>query len=111
MVKISEEVFVKAFETIKAGYDKRTKFEKAITEVSDSFFICNIGEEWLEGMIGLLEEVMNDHPTSKYDSMISWWLFEDVDKKIWWEEHGREVELDLTTPQALYKYLAEKAID
>ena len=75
---------------------------------SESWYICNIGEEWLNQLIKVLEHNMDDHPSKKYDSMIGWWLFEDTDKIIWWEKDGQKFEKDLTTPEALYDYLVEK---
>ena len=110
-VRISEELFIETLNSIKEGYGRIKQFDKALTSISDSFFICNAGEEWLNALIKLLEDVMNDHPTPKYDSHISWWLFDDVEKKLWWEENGEKVELDLTTPEALYKYLSERKVD
>lgn len=109
MVAYNKEVFIETLRIIKEGYERRNKFEKAITEISDSFFVCNVGEEWLDQLVKLLELGMNDLPSRKYSSTISWWLWEDVEKKIWWEENGQKVEKDLTTPEALYEYLVEKA--
>jgi len=109
MVAFSKEVFIETLNKIKDGYKRRSKFEKAVTEVCDSFFICNVGQEWLDQLIKVLEFGMNDLPNRKYGSVISWWLWENVDKKIWCEADGVKYEKDLTTPEALYDYLVEKA--
>lgn len=111
MVKISEEVFVDMLRRIKEEYERILKFDKAISEISDSWFICNAGEGYLCALLDLLEDVMNDKSTPKYNSYIRWWLFDDVEKKLEWEEDDEEKKLDLTTPEALYKYLNERKVD
>lgn len=109
MCKISKELFVESINAIKSGLEKRNKLDEALTAFSDSFFICNIGEEWLNQLIKILEFSMNDIPTRKYGSIISWWLFEDVEKQICWEASGKKYEKDLTTAEALYDYLVESS--
>ena len=109
MKPLTKELFVETITAIKAGYERRTKFEKAMTEINDAFFICNLGDEWLNQLVSLLEHLMGDENNPKYGTTIQWWLWEDVEKKIWWEVDGQKFEKDLTTPEALYDYLVEKA--
>lgn len=109
MIKASKKLFVTSLKAIQEGLERREKLDKAFSEACDSFFVCNVGEEWLNQLITILEYLMEDFPDKKYGSMISWWLFENVDKKIWWEESDQKIERDLTTPEALYDYLVEKA--
>jgi hypothetical protein len=108
LTTLTKELFVQTIKTIKAGCERRDKLNEALSDVCNSWFICNIGEEWLEQLIVLLEHLLNDEPT-KRGSVISWWLFEDVEKKSWWDEDGKTIERDLTTPEALYDYLVEEA--
>jgi hypothetical protein len=106
---ISKECFLKTITGIKEGLEQRDKFDKTMSEFTSTWFVSELGESWLNSILDLLEEIFNDHPTPKYDSMIRWWLFGRADKKIWWEEDGKTVEKDLSTPEALYDYLVEKA--
>ena len=109
MVGIDKNTFVSCIKAIQEGLEKRNKFDDALCAISDSWFVCNIGDEWLTTLISLLEKLLDDESKPIYGSMLSWWLFDDTDKKIWWEADGQKFEKDLTTPEALYDYLVEKA--
>ena len=60
---LPKELFIETLEIIKAGLDRRNSFGHAISIVSDSWFICNIGDEWLKQLIKVLEHSMDDHPS------------------------------------------------
>lgn len=109
VVKAGKKLFVTTLKAIQEGLEKREKLDKAFSEACDSPFVCNVGEEWLNQLIVVLEYMMYDFPDKKYGSTISWWLFDSTEKIIWWEEDGQKIERDLTTPEALYDYLVERA--
>ena len=48
----------------------------------------------------MLRESMNDT-----GDVISWWLYEDVEKIITWTENGKEIKYDVTGIDDLYDYL------
>lgn len=110
---LSKYEFVCYINLIQSGLEQRRRFDKAMSEFNTSFFVSNIGEDWLKGLIMLLETVMDDKP-GKNGSYISWWLFKSnfVDKKlIITDEKGNDSEVDVSTPEALYDYLAERKVD
>lgn len=110
---LSEFEFVYYINLIQNGLNQRRKFDEAMSEFNTSFFVSNIGEDWLKGLIMLLETVMDDEP-GKNGSYISWWLFESntVDKKlIITDENNNNSELDVSTPELLYKWLVERKVD
>lgn len=110
---LSEFEFVYYMNKIQDGLQQRKNFDKAMSEFNTSFFVSNIGEDWLNGLISLLETVMDDEP-GKYSSFISWWLFDSnvVDKKlIITDEKGNDSEIDVSTPELLYKWLVERKVD
>lgn len=109
MKTLSKELFVKTLTAIKAGYARRNNFNKAMTEFNDAYFICNVGDEWLNQLITVLEHLMDDVDKPKYGTIIRWWLWDSSDKNIWWEVDGQTFKRDLTTPEALYDYLVEKS--
>lgn len=110
---LTEFEFVYYINKIQDGLNQRRKFDEAMTEFNTSFFVSNIGEDWLNGLIMLLETVMDDKP-GKNGSYISWWLFDSniVDKKlIITNENGDDSEVDVSTPELLYKWLVERKVD
>ena len=109
---LTEFEFVYYINKIQDGLNQRRKFDEAMTEFNTSFFVSNIGEDWLNGLIMLLETVMDDKP-GKNGSYISWWLFESniVDKKLIVTENGVDKEIPVKTPHQLYKFLIERKVD
>ena len=110
---LSEYEFITALDYITKGLEQRDKFDKAMSEFNTSFYVTNIGDDWLTGLIFLLEIAMND-PPGKNGSYISWWLFESniVDKKLIVTDNvGNDMEIDVSTPELLYKYLSERKVD
>lgn len=95
---------------IQSGLEQRRRFDKAMTEFNTSFFVSNIGEDWLKGLIMLLETVMKD-PPGKNGSYIDWWLFDNNRTLIITGEDGNDTELDVSTPEALYNYLVSREVN
>ena len=110
---LTEFEFVYYINLIQNGLNQRDKFDRAMSEFNTSFFVSNIGEDWLNGLIMLLETVMDDKP-GKNGSYISWWLFESniVGKKlIVTDEKGEDSEIAVSTPELLYKWLVERKVN
>ena len=110
-VKISRELFVETLEAIKKGLEQRNQVDKAFSQFSDSYFISNIGNDWLDALTKLLEDTVGDEVLPKYGSTITWWLYEDVTPKVIYlqPEHpknttGEELEISVETPEQLYDY-------
>lgn len=105
---IGRKQFVSILESIQKGLEKRDKFNDAMEEISDSYFICELGNEWLDASIVLLEKAVKDK-----NETISWWLWEDVDKIIYIPpEHpdnpfGKELKVKVDTPNRLYSYFQQ----
>ena len=109
---LSESEFVNYINLIEKGLEQRRKFDKAMTEFNTSFFVSNIGEDWLNGLVALLETVMDDKP-GKYGSYISWWLFDNRTNRrlILADENEGSTSIDLSTPELLYKWLSNRNVD
>ena len=76
------EKLLKSLNDIQKGLKKRTELGKALEKFCDSYVVLNIGNEWLNTALHLLEQAVGDEE-GEYGSMISWWLYESVDKKIY----------------------------
>lgn len=109
---LTEFEFVYYINKIQDGLNQRRKFDEAMTEFNTSFFVSNIGEDWLNGLIMLLETVMDDKP-GKNGSYISWWLFDGrTDRQlILTDENGDSTSIDLSTSELLYKWLINRNVD
>lgn len=112
MVTISKELFVKSLTNIQKGLERSQTFDSAMEQFSDSYFMCNVGAEWLETAIELLCVAVNDKDDG-YGTMIEWFLYEDVEKKVYFDPHTKyndtdeELVVDLSTPELLYDYFAK----
>ena len=110
---LSEYEFTTCLDYILKGLDQRAKFNKAMSEFNTSFYVTNLGDDWLDGLIFLLEIAMNDRP-GKNGSYINWWLFNSnvVDKILTiTEEDGISYEIPVKTPHQLYKFLSKRKVD
>lgn len=93
MKKELKEAVIKALNGIKAESDKRDVF------YSHGIDLINYENGYQTELLNLLKVIMND----KYET-ISWWLFEDVEKIIYFK-NGKQ--RDLTKVEDLVKYLIE----
>lgn len=101
---LTKEVFMKALEAIRKQEELTDKLNEAYCEMNPGFYgICTNGL-LLDRLIEVLENAMDD-----IGQTISQWIFEDVEKEISWKEEGREISVDVTTPEALYDYLADES--
>lgn len=109
---LSEYEFITCLDYITKGLEQRDKFDKAMSEFNTSFYVTNLGDDWLHGLIFLLEISMNDRP-GKNGSYISWWLFNSdiTDRTLIVTENGVDKEIPVKTPHQLYKFLIERKVD
>ena len=110
-VKITRELFVETLNAIKKGLEQRNQVDKTFSQFSDSYFISNIGNDWLDALTTLLEVSVGDEVSPKYGSTITWWLYENMAPKVIYlqPEHpknttGEELEVPVETSEQLYEY-------
>lgn len=99
-MKVDKEHFVYYMACIKNQSDKIHKFSKAIEDLSDGYVLFDSNNLYLEALLDLLKITFNDQ-----DDYIGWWLYEDVEKKVWLAD-GTEINLE--TPEALYDFLIKE---
>ena len=100
MAKLTLEEFKKALEMIQKYEQERGVISKIM--VKDSTGFIDFGIDILDELVKMLEKLMNDEKTQ----LISWWLWEDVNKIIYFKKENYNY--DVTTPEDLYYYLTKK---
>ena len=104
---ITKKLFVETLENIIKERDKISHFNNALHNVCDGYPILMLGDGYLNSLLNVLNAVFSEE-NEKYPT-IEWWLFEDVEKKIWETDKvtGEDIEYDVSTPEALYDYLVK----
>ena len=102
MRMITKEMFCAAIKSIQNEKARISKAESSLSEtLIDGWVLFKEGET-VQTLIDLLIDLMGD---SHKDSMIEWWLFDNVEKYIYNDK--KEIIHDLTDVGAIYDYLVE----
>ena len=97
---LSKETFVRALRLIQEQADVMDAVRQQLGRLGEKPTYFNIDSLHLQALLEVLAEVMEDK-----NDWIEWWLYEDVEKLVSWEENGEEVTADLTEPEALWDFL------
>ena len=103
---IRKEVFVETLNKIQIGDQKIKEASMAVEALTNEYIDINVHSSYHEALINLLEEIMDDN-----DGTIFWWLYADLEKKIWhhpyteYNDSDEELVFDVSTPEKLYDYL------
>lgn len=97
---LSKETFVLALRLIQEQADIMDAVRQQLGRLGEKPTYFNIDSLHLQALLEVLAEVMEDK-----NDWIEWWLYEDVEKLVSWEENGVEVTADLTDPENLWEFL------
>ena len=97
---LSKETFVRALRLIQEQADIMGAVRQQLGRLGEKPTYFNIDSLHLQALLDVLAEVMEDK-----NDWIEWWLHEDVEKLVSWEENGEEVTADLTDPEDLWEFL------
>jgi len=105
---LPKELFLSTLEKIRQQEARINEFDKALNKMCDGFPVFDKDNLYLIALRDLLKYTMHD----QYDN-IGWWLYEapDAGYTVSWEEDGKEVSVDLSSPSALYDYLVQNATE
>lgn len=98
--------FIRAYQEFLEGTDR---LSEAIT--GSKTHLCIFETDWGEAVGRMLDAFLDSHFTNVGIDAITWWLFEDVDHKIWQTVdpdlfNGKsEIEYDVNDIEDLWKYL------
>lgn len=98
---LNQRDFVSFIRAVKKEEKRLYDIGRNLESLGDGFIVLE--NPLIEFIIKFLKTAMRDE-----DDYISWWLFEDIEKKVWLKD-GTEV--DLSTPQKLYKFLRKDMRD
>lgn len=107
-LKISKEDYCNSVKQIQL-YDKEIcEFSKCMQKFSDTYYLSTIGSNLCYNLIDLLSKLTNDYcEATSNDTLLSWWLYEDVEKKLYKEDGSF---IDVTKIEDLYDYLESRDI-
>ena len=97
---LSKATFVRALRMIQEQADIMDAVRQQLGRLGEKPTYFNIDSLHLQALLEVLAEVMEDN-----NDWIEWWLYEDVEKLVSWEENGEEVTADLTEPEDLWEFL------
>ena len=97
---LSKKVFIEAMNAIVKHKEIMDELKVPLSKLGDFPMSLDIESIHREALLKVLAETTGDD-----NEWILWWLYEDVDKTVTWEEDGEEKAADLTTVEALYDFL------
>lgn len=103
MIQINKERFLEIMKVLDDETEKLETLNSAIDSVSDGWVILELGNQYRDLIISFLEEYFHDEDT------ISWYLYEDVEKKIF--DLNDNVLFEIKSYEDLFDYLEENRIE
>lgn len=106
---ISYELFEKSIHAISTQINSNKNFSKFLEKniCENSFCYVTCGEGLINILIDILCHEFNLETDNEFfDNTISWWLFENVDKIIYYEDGTKR---DISNLRDFYDYLVEVA--
>lgn len=103
---ITKELFLKIIRKIQDGDKRVERASDALNSLTDGYAIINIHSDYEDALLELFATAMKDD-----DNIIEWWLYENVEKKIWLQPNSKyndsdeEIEIDVSIPELLYDFL------
>jgi uncharacterized protein (DUF4213/DUF364 family) len=95
---MTKKQFIKYMQLIQNFLSEQETLSALIYKISDGFSIVTIGNNLMDGLIDIIEESFD------YLDIISWWLFEDVEKII----YINNVSISVKTLDELYDFLEKE---
>lgn len=95
---ISKESFCKVMDYIKEQQEIDEKVGKALELVCDNIIVYGTENGYLKALMKILKELFDDRSDT-----IEWWLYEDVEKNIYYNDKTINVEI----ADKLYDFLIE----
>lgn len=107
-LKISKEDYCNMVKQIQSYNKEIYEFSECMQKFSNTYYLSTIGSNLCSALVELLSKLTNDYCGNTYnDTLLSWWLYEDVEKKIYNDDNSF---IDVTNIEDLYDYLESKDV-
>jgi hypothetical protein len=100
---MTKELFIKRMSLIQNWESEMETLSVLGEKIFDGFYIPKIGGYLINTIIDMINESL--HIEDK--ELLSWWLYEDVEKIIYTGEYG-EIAISIKTLDELYDYIAQQ---
>jgi len=100
---LSKGTFIQAMEMIQKEEEIMDNVRTQLKRLGDGPFALSIDSLYLQALLNVLGESMAD-----VNEWISWWLFEDVEKVVEWDQDGVTRQWDVSTLDAFYDFLVDE---
>jgi hypothetical protein len=98
-IYMDKKTFTQYMQQIQNFHSQQETVSDIIEKISDGWCIITIGNQLVEIIINLINKTLHIQDTE----LLSWWLYEDVDKIIY--ENDDETEVSVRTLDELYEYI------
>lgn len=99
---MNKEQFIKLMSLIQNYQSEQETLSALIKKLTDDYPIVIMGDDLIDGIINTLTDILYIED----EDLISWWLYEDVDKVIYDGKYG-ENEISVRTLEELYDYIVK----
>ena len=94
---MTKEQFIKRMSLIQNFHSEQKTLSVLIKKITDGYPVVTIGDYIINELLDMIEEDLH----IKDKDLLSWWLYEDVDKVI----YDNEKEISVRTLEELYDYI------
>ena len=94
---ISKEDFIKTIRLIQNFYSEQDTLGALIDRLTDGYAVVDFGS----GLVNIIIDLLILNMGMQDQDLLSWWLYEDVDKIIYYNDE----EINVSTPELLYDYI------
>jgi len=103
---MTKERFVKTINLIQNFQSEQNTLSVLIGKLTDGYGIVEFGDNLIFGIINMIDE---DMKIAEDDDLLSWWLYEDVDKIVYeTNDDGKKNKIEVKTPEQLYNYIIKE---
>lgn len=95
---MTKEKFVKRMSLIQNFHSEQETLAVLINKITNGYSVVTMGDYLVNELIDIIED---DLGIDKYDDLLVWWLYEDVDKVI----YDGDKEISIRTLEEFYDYI------